>query len=147
MINNNLTIIIEQVLDHQAPRVWNAITQLDEMKFWFFENIPEFKAEVGFKTQFNVDAGERSFLHVWEILEVVPQQKIVYDWRYEGYAGAGIVTFEIVEESSKVRMKLTAEGMETFPQDIPEFSRDSCLGGWNYFIKVRLVAYLTSKTK
>lgn len=139
-------IVVEQAFSNAVTEVWNAITLKEEMKHWFFDNIPDFKAEVGFSTEFNVDAGERSFFHLWEIIEVVSKYKIVYDWRYEGYVGKGIVTFEITEESTAVHLKLTAAGMETFPQDIPEFSRESCEGGWNYFIKERLVSYLDAKT-
>ena len=43
---------------------------------WFFDNIPEFKPEVGFETQFNVNTGERDFHHVWTITEAIPGQKI-----------------------------------------------------------------------
>ena len=35
--------------------------------------------------------------------------------------------------------------VESFPQDIPEFSRMSCLGGWTYFINQSLKEYLEKK--
>ncbi|MBL4887182.1 MAG: SRPBCC domain-containing protein, partial [Flavobacteriaceae bacterium] len=47
-------IIAEQILNAPIGRVWKAITQVDQMHQWFFDNIPSFKAEVGFETQFNV---------------------------------------------------------------------------------------------
>jgi uncharacterized protein YndB with AHSA1/START domain len=112
---------------------------------WFFDNIPEFRAEVGFQTEFIVDAGEREFLHRWRILEVVPGQKIVYDWRYPDYSGVGRVTFAVAAEGTGSRIRLTCEGIETFPQDIPEFSPEACQGGWNYFIRENLKAYLDRK--
>jgi hypothetical protein len=31
---------------------------------------------------------------------------------------------------------------ETFPDDIPEFRRDSCIGGWEYLIQKSLKEYL-----
>lgn len=49
------------------------------MRQWFFENIESFKPEVGFETQFNVQAESRNFLHMWKIIEVVPMKKIVYN--------------------------------------------------------------------
>jgi hypothetical protein len=33
-------------------------------------------------------------------------------------------------------------GLESFPQDIPELSRDSCKVGWNYFIRGKLYQFL-----
>ncbi|MDW7692240.1 SRPBCC domain-containing protein [Flammeovirgaceae bacterium SG7u.111] len=135
-------VIVEQAFSSSKEELWKAITEMEQMKKWFFENIPAFKAEVGFQTSFNVLAGERNFPHRWTILEVIPQEKIVYDWKYDGYEGEGLVTFELEETEGKTLLKLTAEGMETFPQEIPEFSRESCQGGWNYFIKEQLKEYL-----
>lgn len=112
------------------------------MKQWFFENIPSFKAEVGFKTAFNVQAPSRDFLHQWEIIEVIPYKKIVYSWKYENISGEGIVTFELIEENNQTKLILTNEGLENFPQQYPEFARESCIEGWNYFIKQRLKEYL-----
>lgn len=142
MTLRNNPIIVEQEFNQPKETVWKAITEFDQMIQWFFENIPDFKPEIGFNTRFNVNAGERSFLHLWEILEVVPEKRIVYDWRYKDYEGRGVVTFELSEKGGQTTLKLTNEGLESFPDDIPEFTRESCLGGWNYFIKNRLKVYL-----
>jgi len=37
---------------------------------------------------------------------------------------------------------LSTEISESFPLDIPEFKRESCVEGWTYFIKKRLKEYL-----
>lgn len=145
MIKDTSSVVVEQVFSNSVTQVWQAITQLDQMKQWFFENIPEFKPEVGFKTQFNVSAGERNFLHLWRILEVVPEKSIVYDWRYKEYPGQGIVKFELSETGGQTRLKLTNEGLESFPDHIPEFTRESCHAGWKYFIKEQLKAFLEGK--
>ncbi|MCB2195645.1 MAG: SRPBCC domain-containing protein [Bacteroidetes bacterium] len=145
MIKDTSTVVVEQVFGNSVTQVWQAITQLDQMKQWFFENIPEFKPEVGFKTQFNVNAGERNFLHLWRILEVVPEKSIVYDWRYKEYPGQGIVKFELSETGGQTKLKLTNEGLESFPDHIPEFTHESCHAGWNYFIKEQLKAFLEGK--
>ena len=63
-------IIVEQHFEKTMNVVWKAITEPDQMTKWFFENIPDFKPEVGFKTQFNVQSGERNFFHLWEIIDV-----------------------------------------------------------------------------
>ena len=135
-------IIVEQYFEKTMNVVWKAITELDQMTKWFFENIPDFKPEVGFKTQFNVQSGERNFLHLWEIIDVDQGKKIVYDWRYQEYPGIGKVTFELMEKDGQTILKLINEGLESFPKDIPEFTKESCVGGWTYFIKERLKTYL-----
>ena len=113
------------------------------MKQWFFDNIPDFKAEVGFKTEFIVATENRMFPHVWEITEVIPQQKIVYNWTYKNFQGNSYVTFELSETGdNQTLLSLTTKVIEDFSDDIPEFKRESCLGGWNYFIKSSLANYL-----
>ncbi len=138
-------IVVEQAFNVSKEDLWKAISERDQMVKWFFDNIPDFKAESGFETQFNVDAGERQFLHMWKITEAVPNQKIVYDWRYPNYPGAGTVTFEVFDDGQGSRLRVTNEGLETFPQDIPEFAPESCEAGWKYFIQGNLKDYLAGK--
>lgn len=52
------------------------------------------------------------------------------------------VTFELLEKQKEVTLKLSLTITEDFPSDIPEFTRDSCQQGWNYFIGERLKEYL-----
>lgn len=141
----NIPIIVDEVFNSNKKIIWEAITELDQMKLWFFDNIPAFKPKVGFETAFNVKSGERDFMHQWKIIEVIPQEKIVYDWKYEKYLGAASLTFELFEENDKVKIEVTCIGIESFPQNIPEFRRESCLAGWNYFIKQRLKNYINTK--
>jgi len=62
--------------------------------------------------------------------------------KYEGLPGDAFVTFEVSGDEKAARLRVTTLAEENFPDDIPEFSRESCLGGWTYFIKNRLKAYL-----
>jgi uncharacterized protein YndB with AHSA1/START domain len=135
-------IVVEQDFDRSMSDVWNAITKIGEMRKWYFENIPDFKAEVGFVTQFVVESGGRSFLHLWKVTEISPQRKVVCNWKFGGLPGDSFVTFEVSGDEKAARLRVTTLVQQNFPEDIPEFSRESCLGGWNYFIKDRLKAYL-----
>ena len=62
---NEDPIIVEQTFNTSVDSVWNAITVIDQMRQWYFENIPSFEPEIGFETQFNVKSQERNFLHKW----------------------------------------------------------------------------------
>ncbi len=137
-------IIVEQSFDCSPSRLWQAITKVEEMRQWFFSNIPDFRAELGFETQFMVDAGERQFMHLWKIIEVRPEQLIKYQWRYKDYEGTGIVTFEIDQKKGQTMLTLTNEGLESFQPKVPEFTRENCEGGWNYFINDRLKSYIAA---
>ena len=140
-------VVVEQTFNTSNEQVWAAITEVDQMTQWFFENIPAFKPEVGFETQFVVKNEDRAFTHLWKITEVISNQKITYNWRYEEYSGDSDVTFELVEEEGQTRLKLTHTVTDSFPQDIPEFERKSGVEGWGYFINSRLKEYLLSQTK
>ena len=141
-IENRKPIVVEQTFNVSAPLLWNAITDQGEMIRWYFDNIPAFESRVGFKTQFNVVSNGRDFLHVWEVTEVIPGKKFTCSWNYRDYPGEGEVAFEISEDGDQTRLTVTMVGIETFPRDIPEFKRERCREGWNYFIKNRLKEYL-----
>ncbi len=137
---------VEVIQYFNAPRseVWKAITHLDTMVKWYFDNIPDFKPEVDFYTEFNIHSEGRDFLHQWTIREVIPEKKISYDWKFREYEGQGLVTFELFDESAGTMLKLSNYGIETFPDEIPEFTRESCQAGWEYFINGRLNNFINN---
>lgn len=142
MKKNEKPITVEQTFDASAEEVWKAITELDLMRQWYFENIPAFIPVVGFKTEFNVVSDGRNFLHKWRITEVIPGKVITYSWQFEEYPGEGLVEFNISSEKNKTKLRLTNYVLEDFPDNVPEFTRESCHGGWTYFINERLKEFL-----
>ena len=127
-------VVVAADLPCSREQLWLALTEPDQMRAWFFNSIPDFKAQAGFATEFMVDAGERQFLHQWQVTEVAPAQKLVYRWRYGGYAGVGRSVFELSGDGASSHLRITFVVEEDFAADIPEFERDACLGGWQYFI-------------
>lgn len=135
-------IIVEQTFRTSKASLWNAITVQEEMVQWFFDNIPDFKANVDFETQFPVKSNDRVFTHLWKVNEVAAGKKISYHWSYVEYPGKALVTFELLEDENNIRLRLTNRVLSDFPQDIPEFTRASGITGWEYFIQGRLKEYL-----
>ena len=146
MKKNNEPLIVTRQLKASIKSVWNAITQHNQMKQWFFEQIENFEPVVGFETSFLVKSGERIFPHLWKIIEVIEESKIVYSWKYEGYAGDSFVTFYLVENNSGTNITITTEIIKDFTDSIPEFQPESCIAGWKYFLE-RLNAYLNENFK
>lgn len=142
MKNTDKPIVVEQIFDVSITELWNAITELKQMKQWFFENIESFEPKVGFETRFVVENEGSVFSHLWKIIEVERLKKITYNWKYEEYTGDSFVTFELVNQGKNTKLKLVHITTKDFPSHIPEFTRESCVGGWNYFIKQRLKEYL-----
>lgn len=142
---NSSPIVVEQSFDAPIAAVWQAITDPDQMRRWFFAPMTDFRPEVGFATQFNVPCEGEDYLHQWKVTEVVPATRIVYDWRYGGLPGESSVTWELSQTPAGTKLKLTHEGHEAFPQDNPIFSRESGVAGWTHFVQESLKAFLDRK--
>ena len=145
VMSENLPVTVEQTFDTSIYQLWATLTDVNRMRQWFFSDIPDFKPEVGFATEFNVQSESRNFLHQWEVTEAEPRKRLSLKWKYGGYPGQSKVTFELFQENHLVRLRLTHKGWENFPQDIPEFKRESCLGGWQYFIQNSLYEWFNKK--
>lgn len=137
----NEPFVIERTMNAPAEKVWQAITDKDQMKQWYFD-LAEFKPEVGFEFTFIGGSEEKSYLHLCKITEVVPGKKLQYSWRYDGYPGNSFVTFELFPEGSATRLKLTHEGLETFPTDNKDFARSSFEAGWTYIIGKSIIEFV-----
>ena len=137
-------IRVEQFYPVTRQRLWKAITDLAEMHAWFFDNIPEFRAEVGFETGFAVTSDDREFHHLWKVIEVKPAERLVIDWRYRDHQGVGIVTFDLSDELGGSKLRVTNDGLDSFSTDVAEFSRESCEEGWTFLIQGTLKDHLES---
>jgi len=135
-------IIVEQPFSVQPDVVWQAITNPDLMRRWYFEQIEDFRPEVGFETQFDIEVGGRIFRHQWKVTDVVPGKSITYTWRYEGFPGLGTTEWKISKTDEGTKLVLTSTGIESFSQDIPEFTRERGQAGWEYFIRESLPNFL-----
>ncbi|UCG61251.1 MAG: SRPBCC domain-containing protein [Candidatus Zixiibacteriota bacterium] len=142
---NEDPIVVEETYHAAIDTVWKAITDVKLMRQWYFDNIPEFKPEVGFETQFNVKSEDRNFLHLWKIIDAEPMKRIAYTWKFEGYPGDSFVVWELSRKNDSTRLRLTCIIKEDFPDDIPEFKRESCVAGWKYFLTERLKEFLSGK--
>ena len=130
---NNEPFVIERILNAPVEKVRNAITDKEQMKQWYFD-VPGFKPEVGTEFQFEGGTEDRRYLHLCKITEVVPNKKLQYSWRYDGFEGNSFVTFELFSEGDKTRLKLTHEGLETFPANNPDFAKKNFAEGWTQII-------------
>lgn len=142
MDRNEEPIIITENYKVSLTRLWKALTLREEMIQWFFENIPSFQAAIGFETQFDIHVEDRVFPHIWKVTEVVLHKKLAYEWTFDGYEGKGVSIFVLSKEGDYSRLTLTYEVIGSFPDDIPEFRRESGLEGWKYFLQSSLKEYL-----
>jgi len=127
-------------LNAPVGRVWGALTDNEQMKKWYFK-LESFRPELGFEFRFDGGPPDIVYHHVCKITEVIPEKKIAYTWRYEGYEGNSLVSFELFAEGDKTRLKLTHIGLESFP-DNPDFARHNFVEGWTEIVGTSLKGFV-----
>lgn len=138
-------IIVDQHVTASRDKVWQALTDPQQMREWYFPQLPDFRPQQGFSTEFVIENEGRTFTHQWRVSEVAAPERIAYTWNFAEYEGQGEVIFELLPEGTGTRVRVTNTGLETFPSDVPEFRPESCRGGWEYFIQGNLKDYLNGK--
>jgi uncharacterized protein YndB with AHSA1/START domain len=137
----NEPVVIERILKASPERVWKAITDKDHMKQLYL-NLAEFKPEIGFEFSFEGGPDEETrYLHLCKITRVEYGKTLQYTWRFGGLEGNSLVTFELFPEGNNTKLRLTHEGIETFPSD-KVGSKEDFAEGWVHLIESSLKSYL-----
>jgi uncharacterized protein YndB with AHSA1/START domain len=137
--------VIERTFDAPVESVWQAITDKEKMKGWYFD-LESFRAEPGFEFRFYGGDEKMQFLHICQVKDVEKNKKLSYSWRYDGYTGESLVTFELFKEGEKTRLRLTHSGLDTFPSNIPSFAKENFAAGWTQIVGTSLKDYLQKNT-
>jgi uncharacterized protein YndB with AHSA1/START domain len=138
---NTEPFVIERTYNAPIEKVWQAITNREQMEQWYFK-LKEFKPEVGFMFEFEGGSKEKIYLHRCEITEVIPNKKLTHSWAYVDYPGKSFVTWELFDEDGQTRVKLTHKGLETFDQHNKDFAATSFEKGWTHIVGTSLKAYV-----
>lgn len=138
------SVIIEEIFDASAERVWQAITDKNKMKKWYFD-LDEFNPVVGFNFKFpGKGHNGDDYMHLCRVTEVIPNKKLQYSWSYENLSGVSYVTFELFSEGEKTRLKLTHSGLDSFPKNNPDFAMESFKGGWTKILSESLKNFINN---
>jgi uncharacterized protein YndB with AHSA1/START domain len=138
-------IVVEHLVAATADRVWNAYTDPAQMKQWYFD-VPGFRPEPGFEFSFSGGPEEGpKFVHLCRITEAIPGKKLSHTWRYEGYPGDSLVTFEFMEEGENTRVRVTHTGLETIAPHHPAFAVNNFQQGWTAIVTQNLPAFTENK--
>lgn len=139
---NNAPIEIERVLRAPVKKVWQALTDREQMKQWYFE-LDAFEPVVGFEFSFPGQGHKgENYMHLCKITEVIPERKLVYSWTYKDQEGSSFVSFELFPEGEHTRLLLTHTGVHTFPAGNADFAKTSFVEGWTMIIGKLLPDYL-----
>lgn len=130
----------EIIINNLVENVWNAITQPEEMKKWYL-NISNFEAKEGeifdFIVSFTDEEGEHDFRHLFKILEVIPNKKLVHTWEYPGYgSGTSKLTWELIPDNNSTKVILTHNNLEEVSDEHSKyFSEASFRVVWRDILK------------
>jgi len=109
-------------------KVWQALTDKDKMKEWYFPQLQQFEPIVGFKFQFDDNSAE--YQKEWIVTKVAEGRTLAHNWAYKGYPGNSEVIFDLISEENKTRLKVTQTDLESFPNH-PHFKRERFEWGWD----------------
>ncbi|GAA4438947.1 hypothetical protein GCM10023091_20390 [Ravibacter arvi] len=138
-------VVVQATLYAGVEEVWQALTDKNRMKEWYFD-VDDFRAEEGFRFTFPGQGHKGAkFVHQCTVTEVIPYQKLQYSWQYENTPGYSLVTFGFHGSGHTTTVKLTHHGIESFPQNSDDFAWKSFEGGWNEIIRKMLPKFLAKK--
>jgi uncharacterized protein YndB with AHSA1/START domain len=135
-------LIVERTLNAPASRIWQALTDNDQMKQWYFK-LDSFEPRVGFEFSFaGQGAKGEKYVHNCRITTVEPGKKLSYTWAYDKFPGLSEVSFELFPQGDQTLVRITHTGLETFPQDSPDFAATSFSKGWNHILGISLKEFV-----
>jgi uncharacterized protein YndB with AHSA1/START domain len=132
--------ILEQVYNSPSREVWQALTDENRMREWYFPQLKKFKPIEGFDFIFSNDGSP--YQKEWRVTRVEDGRVLAHSWIYNGFPGSSEVTFELFEEGDKARLKLTHTGLASFPNDA-HFARHRFEDGWKQILDINLKNHLT----
>jgi uncharacterized protein YndB with AHSA1/START domain len=134
-------VVVERMLRAPSKLVWDAITSKTQMKEWFFD-LNDFKAEEGFRFSFSGKGHKGDeYLHLCEVLEVIPGEKLRFSWTYENIEGYSEVSFLLRAEGNETHFMLVHRGINSFPRNSSDFAAESFTQGWAWIIGKALVEF------
>lgn len=134
------TIIREEIINHSIDKVWQAITDSEEISKWFLK--AEFKAEVGSDYTFT-SPGENCTKITGVIKEAAPYT-LVYTWIVEDTNVETTVKWVLEDLGETTKLYLEHSGISNFLAETAVQMFESFNGGWKNCIK-GLQAYLNKK--
>lgn len=137
----NDPIIVEQFIEAPPEKVWQAITNKEQMKEWYFD-IADFELKEGAIFNF-YESEKKEYHHRGKILEIIPNQKFKHTWTHPSHSkGSSYLTWELIPEGTGTRVKLTHEGLENFADGGPAFAPENFAMGWDAIVHSSLKNYL-----
>ncbi len=124
--NVKISVKVNAPLD----KVWNAITNKEQMKNWYFD-VPDFEPKIGNNFSFYGGDENEEYHHFCEIVDLIPNEKLKHSWTYpEISKEKTLVKWELKSENEGTIVTLTHKGLEAFEHLGENFKIHSFRKGW-----------------
>ncbi|MVM37349.1 SRPBCC domain-containing protein [Spirosoma sp. HMF3257] len=139
-----IPLIKEFTYNLPIKNVWQALTDTDKMRKWYFPQLQKFEPIVGYKIQF--DDTDSEYQKEWIVTKVEKGKTFAHSWAYKGYSGSSEVIVDLFEKGNETRLSVTQIGLESFPNH-PHFKRERFERGWDNLLGQNLKHLLESSSK
>ena len=127
-MHENVKIIVK--VNAPLDKVWNAITNKEQMKNWYFD-VPDFEPKIGNNFSFYGGDENEEYHHFCEIVDLIPNEKLKHSWTYpEISKEKTLVKWELKPENEGTIVTLTHKGLEAFEHLGENFKIHSFRKGW-----------------
>jgi len=131
-------IVVEGVLPHAPEIVWKALTSAELVARWLMPN--DFAAEVGRRFTFRTrPIGDWDGVVHCEVIELVPQRKLVYSWKggsrtntKYGSSLDTVVTWTLTPVAGGTHLRMVHAGFRSPDND---FAFDAMSPGWGRILQ------------
>jgi uncharacterized protein YndB with AHSA1/START domain len=128
-------IVVDEVFPHAPEILWKTLTSSDLIGRWLGMQPTGFEAVKGKRFTYQTSpAGEWDGVIQCQVLDVVPNERLVYAWKggHEGNDGYGsrldtVVTFTLAKVADGTRVRLVHSGF-VLPRNETAYTNMS--GGW-----------------
>lgn len=127
----------EHIFNHSIDKVWNAITNAEEISTWFLK--ADFKPEVGYNYIFESKNGECEPIR--GIVKSANPYTLVYTWIVDKTNTETTVKWTLETIDGRTKLNLEHSGISDYPGDTAVKMFGSFNGGWDNCIK-GLIEYL-----
>lgn len=132
----------EKHYDHPIAKVWEAISQAEEISAWFIK--ADFMAEVGYRYTFTAPE-EQNCTQITGVVKEASPYTLVYTWTVQNTSVETVVRWDLEEVDGKTLLKLEHSGISNYEGETAVAMFDSFNGGWDHCV-AELEQYLEKIT-
>lgn len=139
-------LVIERVYNVSQKKLWEALTNREQLKKWYFDFPPEFKLVQGQEFEWVAkDHDNKQWLHRGKMLEIIPGKKLVHTWEYPGYSGSSTLTWELsVVDEKTTKLRLRHQFDVPFDATVNALKRENFNAGWGHILDTSLPEFLNN---